>query len=75
MLKTSHGNNHKIKESEKRKVSYEGLSSKVYDSFILGQKILVLVLQCYCRDNVKYGLFQKTSFMESTDTPVEKIST
>ena len=56
-----HGNRHKIKGCKKRnhKRSSESLSSKVYDSFILRRKILVLALHCYCRYSVKYGLLQK----------------
>ena len=71
-----HGNSGKIRECKKcyHKISYESLSSKVYDSFIYTQKILVLALYCYRGDNVTYGLLQNACFKESVNTSVEKIS-
>ena len=65
-------NSHKISECKKRnhKESYKSLSSKVYGSFILKQKIL----HCYCGDNEKCRLLQNAYFKESTNMPVAKIS-
>ena len=44
-----------VPDTKKRnhKISYESLSSKVYDSFILRRNILVLVLHCFCGYNLK----------------------
>ena len=58
----------KTKDRKKRnhKISYESLSSKVYNSLIQGSftsllcfETLVLAMHCYCGDNVKYQLLSK----------------
>ena len=50
------GTVNKIKSVKNFIISYESLSSIVYDSFF---GILVLALNCYCGDNVKYELLSK----------------
>ena len=61
----------KTKDRKKRnhKISYESLSSKVYNSLIQGSltsllcfETLVLAMHCYCGDNVKYQLLSKHMF-------------